>query len=148
MTATTASRESTSPLRDLLDSWVKANLAKDLDAIVSHYSADVLAFDAVMQLQFKGRDAYRAHWKVCLEMCAGPTTFEVNELEQEASGELGFGHFLCYCAGTDAEGKSQGCWLRVSQGYRREGGRWRIAHEHFSVPFDPESGQALFELKP
>ena len=29
--------------------------------------------------------------------------------------------------------------------YRRA---WRIAHEHFSAPFDPESGKALFDLEP
>ncbi len=135
-------------LHGLIDSWVAANLAKNLDAIIEHYAEDVLAFDAILQLQFKGRAAYRAHWQMCLEMCAGPTTFEVRELQQETSGELGFGHFLAYCGGTDAEGKSQGCWLRVSQGYRKQSGRWLIAHEHFSVPFDPESGQALFGLQP
>lgn len=138
----------TTELRGLIDTWVAANLAKNLDAIIEHYAEDVLAFDAILQLQFKGRAAYRAHWQMCLEMCPGPTTFEVRELVQEASGELGFGHFLAHCAGTDAEGKSQGCWLRVSQGYRKQGGRWLIAHEHFSVPFDPESGQALFGLEP
>lgn len=135
-------------LRGLIDTWVAANLAKNLDAIIEHYAEDVLAFDAILQLQFKGRAAYRAHWQMCLQMCAGPTTFEVRELQQEAGGELGFGHFLAYCAGTDAEGKSQGCWLRVSQGYRKQGGRWLIAHEHFSVPFDPQNGQALFGLQP
>lgn len=135
-------------LHGLIDSWVAANLAKNLDAIIEHYAEDVLAFDAILQLQFKGRAAYRAHWQMCLQMCAGPTTFEVRELQQEAGGELAFGHFLAYCGGTDAEGKSQGCWLRVSQGYRKQSGRWLIAHEHFSVPFDPESGQALFGLQP
>ncbi|HSC84655.1 MAG TPA: nuclear transport factor 2 family protein [Pseudomonas sp.] len=139
---------SNTELRGLVESWVAANLAKNLDGIIEHYDKDVRAFDAVMQLQFKGRDVYRAHWQACLDMCPGPSTFEVRELQQEANGELGFGHFLAYCGGTDAEGKSQGCWLRVSQAYRREQGRWRIVHEHFSVPFDPQSGQALFELQP
>jgi ketosteroid isomerase-like protein len=135
-------------LRTLLDSWVKANLAKDLPGIIRHYTADVLAFDAILQLQFKGREAYQAHWQMCLEMCGGPSTFEVRELQLETSGELGFGHFLAHCAGTDAEGKTQGCWLRVSQGYRKQQGVWLIAHEHFSVPFDPQNGTALFGLEP
>lgn len=26
--------------------------------------------------------------------------------------------------------------------FRRTDGRWRVAHEHGSVPFDPASGQA------
>ncbi|WP_447593970.1 YybH family protein [Aquipseudomonas campi] len=135
-------------LAALVDSWVKGNLAKDVEAIIRHYSDDVLAFDAILQLQFKGRAAYKAHWQSCMEMCGGPTTFKVRELQQEADGALGVGHFIAYCGGSDAEGNSQGCWLRVTQVYRRIGGAWKIAHEHFSVPFDPQSGAALFELQP
>jgi len=135
-------------LRALIDSWVAANRAKDVDAILDHYAEDVRAFDAILQLQFVGHAAYKAHWKFCMEHCGGPITFEVDQLQQYASGDLGFGHFLCLCGGTNDEGKSESGWLRVTQCYRREGGRWRIVHDHFSVPFDMENGQALFGLQP
>lgn len=135
-------------LKALLDSWVKANLAKNLDAIIGHYAADVRAFDAILQLQFKGLDAYRAHWQQCLEMCPGAMDFQVRELQQQASVDLGYGHFLLYCAGTDAEGNSQGSWMRVTQCYGKRDGAWKIVHDHFSAPFDPESGTALFGLTP
>ena len=36
----------------------------------------------------------------------------------------------------------------MTQGYRRIGGQWRIVHDHFSAPFNPETAQALFELQP
>ena len=38
--------------------------------------------------------------------------------------------------------------MRVTVCFRRTGGRWLIAHEHFSVPFDMESGKALMNLEP
>jgi ketosteroid isomerase-like protein len=38
--------------------------------------------------------------------------------------------------------------MRGTVGYRRTGGRWLIVHEHYSVPFDPESGKALLRLEP
>jgi len=137
-----------SELRALIDSWVQANLARDVDAILSHYAEDVRAFDAIKQLQFVGHAAYKAHWQFCMEHCGGPITFEVDQLQQWASGDLGFGHFLCLCGGTNAEGKSESGWLRVTQGYRKIDGQWRIVHDHFSVPFDMENGQALFGLQP
>ncbi len=135
-------------LSALIDSWVAANRAKDIDAILDHYAEDVVAFDAIKQLQFIGHDAYKAHWKFCLEHCPGPLSFSVDQVQQWSSGDLGFGHFLCNCGGTDADGKSESGWLRVTQGYRRENGRWRIVHDHFSVPFEMETGQALFNLQP
>jgi PhnB protein len=32
--------------------------------------------------------------------------------------------------------------------FRKTNGTWMIVHEHFSAPFDPESGKALFDLEP
>lgn len=135
-------------LSALLDKWVEGNRAKDVDAIIQHYSPDVVAFDAVLQLQFQGREAYKAHWLNCMEMCSGPTAFEVRELHQESEATIGFGRFIAYCGGTDAEGNAQGCLMRVTQVYRLLGAEWKIVHEHFSVPFDPETGAAIFDQQP
>jgi len=33
-------------------------------------------------------------------------------------------------------------------GYRKIDGTWLVAHEHSSVPFDPESGMAALDLEP
>lgn len=32
--------------------------------------------------------------------------------------------------------------------YRKIDGDWKVVHEHFSTPFDTQSGKALFELQP
>ncbi|MCC2663201.1 MAG: hypothetical protein K0S35_1123, partial [Geminicoccaceae bacterium] len=47
-----------------------------------------------------------------------------------------------------ADGKEQVGWMRATFCCRKTNGRWRIAHEHFSAPFDPESSKALFDLQP
>ena len=69
-----------SQIRALIDDWADALRAKDIDRVMSHYAPDVLAFDAIAQLQFKGRDAYRQHWQACLSMCQDPSIFEIHEL--------------------------------------------------------------------
>jgi ketosteroid isomerase-like protein len=33
-------------------------------------------------------------------------------------------------------------------GYRKQGGRWKVIHQHSSVPFDMTNGQAQLGLKP
>ena len=38
--------------------------------------------------------------------------------------------------------------MRATVCFRKTGRAWRIVHEHFSAPFDPESGKALFDLEP
>jgi uncharacterized protein (TIGR02246 family) len=135
-------------VRDLINSWVKAVHAGDIDRIMSHYAPDILAFDAISQLQFKGADAYTKHWKACLAMCKGPMTFEVHDLNITAGDDLAFCHYLGRCGGTGEDGEEKVGWMRVTVCCRTEKGKWMVVHEHFSAPFDFESGKALTDLQP
>lgn len=140
-------RESESEVRALLDSYCDAVRASDLDGIVGHYAPDVIAYDAAWQLEFRGSTAYRAHWKTCLDMCRH-TRFELSAPVIAASGDLAFAHCLLHCGAVDPDGQEQAGWVRVTWALRKRNGSWLISHEHYSVPFDPESGKALFALQP
>lgn len=135
-------------IRGLLESWLQAVRVKDVDRIMSHYARDVVAFDAIMELQFKGAEAYGAHWKACMEMCPGEMMFEMHELDVTASGDIAFCHYISHCGGTNEKGEEQSGWMRATVCCRNQGGRWLIAHEHFSAPFDCETGKMLTDLKP
>ncbi len=135
-------------IRNLIESWEKAASAGNLDAIMSHYAPEVIAYDAIAALQFKGAEAYKKHWKMCLEMCSGPMTFKMHDLHIGVGEEIAYSHCLNHCGGTDKDGHQHSSWMRVSSAYRKIKGQWRIVHEHFSAPFDPESGKALFDLQP
>ena len=135
-------------IRELLDGWLQAVRARDTKRIMSYYAPDVVAFDAIAALQFKGTEAYGKHWEACLSMCTGPMVFEIRELDIDAEGDVAFAHWLNRCGGIDEQGEEKASWMRVTAGYRRIKGSWRIVHEHFSAPFDMESGKALFGLEP
>ena len=106
------------------------------------------AFDAVGSLKFRGRDAYMQHWAQCLEFCPGPMIFEFDQVEIEVDEQLAFGHALCRCGGGDENGKEVSSWMRVSSGLRKIDGRWLVVHEHFSLPFDMQTGAMLGSLTP
>jgi ketosteroid isomerase-like protein len=135
-------------IRGLLDDWAKAARASDIEGIMATYAPDILSFDAIAQLQFKGAEAYRKHWEACIAMCPGPMIFEIHDLGIETGDGVAFGHYLLRCGGTGPDGREQVGWMRVTVCCRRTHGRWMVAHEHFSVPFDMESGKALLELAP
>jgi ketosteroid isomerase-like protein len=136
----------------VMESWCRAVRAMDIDGIVAHYAADILAFDAVLQLQFKGVDAYREHWAACLTMCPGPTVFELPDLQVTAGDDVAFACGLLRCGPSAEQGEEPGeekaCWMRLTSCLRKAHGKWTIVHEHFSAPFDIETGKALFDLKP
>lgn len=131
-----------------LDAWVAACRSKDVSQIMSHYAEDVVAYDAIGPLRFQGRAAYQAHWQACMEMCGGPGLFEIHQPSFLLSDGLAVVHYLFHCGGSDDKGEMHSSWMRVSQCFRQQDGRWLIAHEHFSMPGDMESGKILFDLQP
>ena len=148
MTLATTRTDETVRIRRLIDHWAEAVRASDLDGIMAAYAPDILSFDAIAQLQFKGAEAYRKHWEACIAMCTGPMIFEVHDLGIESGDDVAFGHYLVRCGGTGEDGKEQVGWMRATVCCRQRNGRWAIAHEHFSVPFDMASGKALLGLEP
>jgi uncharacterized protein (TIGR02246 family) len=148
-TATKLDRpDASQEIQAVIQQWTTAVRDKNLDAIMAYYAPDIVAYDAIVALQFKGAEAYRKHWAFCLGLCEGAMLFELRDLVIHADDEVAFAHWLCSCGATDDKGEQKSSWMRASAGYRRMNGQWKAVHEHFSAPFDMESGKALFDLKP
>ena len=135
-------------IQTLIDTYRDAVMTKNVDKVMALYADDIVSFDAIKALQFKGKEAYRAHWIACMEMCPGPHVFEFHEIAIETSETLAFAHWVANCGGTNEKGETQSCWMRASACYRQVGGTWKIVHEHWSAPFDPMSGATLFDVTP
>ena len=135
-------------VRDVIGQWAVALRAKDIEAVVSHYASDVVAFDVVNPLQFKGTDLLRSRLTEWLESFDGHMGFEVSDLEVEAGNYLAFCYGLNRVIGTKIDGvKIDMCW-RATLCWRKIDGAWKITHSHSSVPFDMTTGSASLDLKP
>ncbi len=99
-------------IRELIDNWAKAFRAKDIDGIMSIYAPDIVSFDAIARLQFKGADAYRKHWEACLSFCQGPIIFEIRDMNIATGDDVAFAHCLNRCGGTDESGEEKASWMR------------------------------------
>ena len=109
---------------NVFESWLSAARTCDLEAIVSLYSPDIVAYDAAAQLEFRGIDAYRKHWEMCISMCENPM-FEAQAPEIAASGDLAFLHTLLRCGTVDDKGVENASWMRLTVAYRKIGaGSW------------------------
>jgi uncharacterized protein (TIGR02246 family) len=148
MATATIGHTAEAEIRGLIKDWAKAAGTFDIDRVMEAYAPDILAFDAIAQLQFKGAQAYREHWQACAAMCPGPMIFEVHDLAIEAGDDVAFGHYLVRCGTIGEDGKEQAGYMRATVCCRRTSGQWKIAHEHFSAPFDPQSSKALLDLEP
>lgn len=130
-----------------VEAWSEAVRLQDISILSECYSPDVRVFDAVTPLQLHGRDSYMEHWQQCLSGCS-LSVFKIKELIIEVDESVAVCSFLNYCGGVDEKGKEEACWLRATQVYRIIENHWMIIHEHFSAPFDMQTGETCFDLTP
>lgn len=136
-------------IRELVERWLEAVRAKDIEGVMSHYTSDVLTFDIAPPLEYRGIDTYRKNWEGWLPTFRGPVGYEIRDLSITASDDIAFSHSLNRISGTRTDGEETDVWVRVTVCYRKVGGKWMITHEHISVPFYMDgSDRAAVDLKP
>jgi ketosteroid isomerase-like protein len=136
--------------RALEQRFAAAFRAKDVNAIMAFYVPDesLHVFDVIPPREYVGATAYRKDWETFLGMFDGPITFEISDLKVTTGEDVAFSHSIQHFAGKLKNGSPLDVTVRVTDGYRRVGGKWLIAHEHVSVPVDLETGKGDLSSKP
>ncbi|HET9839435.1 MAG TPA: nuclear transport factor 2 family protein [Candidatus Angelobacter sp.] len=135
----------------VIDPWLVAFKAKDSAKVMTFYGPgdSVLAFDVVPPRQYATHEAYQKDYEELFKMIDGPLNAEVNDLSITSNGsDMAYGHSIDHLAGKTPDGKQIDLTVRVSDVYRKIGGKWLIVHEHVSVPVDIMTGQADLQSKP
>lgn len=129
-------------IRELLETRTRAFARRDAATAAAAYDDDLVLYDAVGPFVRRGEDpAERLEgWIASYRTGIG---HEIRDLEITAAADLAFCHFLVRISGTMRDGTDVGMWVRATSCLRRRDGVWTIVHEHASVPFDAETGQAV-----
>ena len=135
-------------IRQRINRLVEALRAMDLEGVMSLYAPDIVSFDIVPPLQHVGAKAKEKNWADAFAMYQRPLGYEIRDLTLTLGDDVAFGHSLNRVSGTLKNGNRTGFWLRWTACFRKIDGNWLIAHDHVSVPLDPESGRALLNLEP
>jgi uncharacterized protein (TIGR02246 family) len=130
----------------LFQQLVRAHAGHDADAIVEAYAADAVIYDLAPPLGHRGmnRDsvaAWLAGWD-------GPIQIDARDVNLTVDRDVAFASALNRMRGRQS-GEDQDLWYRTTMCLRKTNGRWRIAHDHSSVPFYMDgSDRAAVDLKP
>lgn len=133
-------------LRDMIQAQMDALCAKDIDGIMAVYGDEFHAFDAIPPFQYRDPASWRQVWEECLPHFPESFGIELRDLELTVGTDLAYAHWLSRFTG-DEDHPATRNWLRFTAVYRKTDGRWRTVHEHISVPFDPETSQAILTLE-
>jgi uncharacterized protein (TIGR02246 family) len=149
MTAESSKPTDEAEIRAVVDGWVKAISAKDVDAVMSHYAADIVTFDLAPPLQYTGVDALKKSLEAWFPTFRGPVGYEIRNLCIIAGDDVAFCRSLNRISGMRTDGEDTNVWVRATVGLRKIDGKWLIVHEHLSVPFYMDgSDRAAVDLKP
>jgi ketosteroid isomerase-like protein len=137
-----------SDLHALFEARAAAVWDKDIDRLLAVYTADVVYFDVVPGLRYVGTAALRDRFLHWFSSYQSPIGQAARDITIDASGDLAIAHMLIHASGTLATGRAVAFWVRVTDACRRTDGRWRITHEHVSLPVDLQAGKPALDLTP
>ena len=135
-------------IRNLIDGFVKAIRAKDINGVMSVFDPEVVSFDLGAPLQHGGGATFMKRWQELFKSYQSSIEYEVRDLSITVGDDVAFSHSLNRTSGTMKNGQKTDRWLRWTACYRKTNGKWLIVHEQVSVPVDMRSGKAMLDLQP
>lgn len=134
-------------IRTLVERWVAAVHAGDLDGVLADHAPDIVMFDVPPPREgARGIDAYRATWPDVLAWQRQGACFELTSLEVTAGADVAFAVALLRCGEPQALQRDPDLRMRLTLGLRKEDGRWVVGHEHHSFP-DTSAGDDRTEAE-
>jgi ketosteroid isomerase-like protein len=138
--AVTTLNEDVSQLHLLERTFATAMNKKNVDGVMAVYAPgnSLFVFDVVGPpgAHF-GWEEYREAFRQMFASISGPLHFAINDLDVQVSGDVAYGRSLQRVSGVrNKEGKPFDYTVRVTDVYRRVGGKWLIVQEHISLPID------------
>lgn len=137
-----------SELRALIDERVKAIASRDAQYLADAQDPEVLAFNVLPPLRLRGSDQVAEQTRAWFDGYADGPGYEVHDLRIDVDGSVGSTAFLYHVTGTLHSGDEVSMWVRATLVWKKIDGRWRIVHDHESIPWDPSTGQGLASLEP
>jgi uncharacterized protein (TIGR02246 family) len=121
-------------IRTLIERWAKAVRDQDRSGILANHDPGFLMFDVPPPFLSRGLDAYWKTWELFFSCAEKPVTFFLGDLEITCGQNVAFATAVGNCVGTDKNGNREPLELRLTIGLKRLAGKWRIMHEHHSLP--------------
>ena len=121
-------------IRALIERWSQAVRDQNMDGIRADHDPDILLFDVPLPLLSRGLDAYMASWEAFLSSSEKPIVFDFQDIEISAGSDVAFATAVGRCVNIDSSGNREPLVFRLTMGLRKVDARWRVMHEHHSLP--------------
>ncbi|MEP7324225.1 MAG: nuclear transport factor 2 family protein [Saprospiraceae bacterium] len=133
-------------IRKMIVDLYDALSAKDVRKMMAYYADDVVVYDVKPPFQTKGAVIWRHTWEACMPYFPDQFSVAIKDLYIHVSSDIAIAHWMFRLVGPEKEHDAMQTWMRATTGYKKIKGKWKIVHEHGSLPFDPHTTKAIFSL--
>ena len=130
----TPSAQDEAEIRSLIERWARAVRDEDRAVIREDHDPDMVLFDVPPPLVFKGLDAYMVTWEMFFSRAEKPVVFDFYDVRVTCGVDVAFATAIGKCVDVDPGGKREPLEFRLTMGLKKIAGRWRVMHEHHSLP--------------
>jgi uncharacterized protein (TIGR02246 family) len=121
-------------IRELIERWAKAVREENRAAIRADHDPGILMFDVPPPFRSRGLDEYMATWETFFACADKPASFAFRDVEVTCGQDVAFATAIGRCSYITAQGQREPLDFRLTMGLRKIEGRWRVMHEHHSLP--------------
>jgi uncharacterized protein (TIGR02246 family) len=118
----------------------------DIDRIMGFYAPDCVLWDVVTPLQFAGEQAIRENIADLFGSLRS-LRIKLRELTVHGDRQLAIARCILELTAIGARGRTSTMTCRITDCWQKNDERWRIIHEHASMPGDLRTGQIEFNAK-
>jgi ketosteroid isomerase-like protein len=135
-------------VHEVIHSFARAVRLGDVQSMISFCAPDLVAFGLTPPLKLQGTEAVAQSWCKAIAAYDTPLDYEIAQLKVFVDGSLALCRGLSRFGGKRPSGEQGSLWMCLTLGLRKVEHDWKIIHQHVSVPFNMETGQALTHLQP
>jgi uncharacterized protein (TIGR02246 family) len=130
----TSNSKDEAEIRSLIARWARAVREEDRAAIRENHDPDIVMFDVPPPFISRGLDAYMATWEIFFSRAEKPVAFDLSDLQVTCGADVAVATAIGRCVDVDPSGKREPLQFRLTMGFRKIDGQWRVMHEHHSLP--------------
>jgi uncharacterized protein (TIGR02246 family) len=130
----TSTAQDEADIRSLIARWANAVREEDRAGIREDHDLAVLMFDVPPPSVSRGIDAYMATWETFFSRAEKPVAFDFHDVDITCGADVAFATAIGNCVDIDPSGKREPLEFRLTMGLKKIDGRWRVTHEHHSLP--------------
>ena len=135
-------------IKQVIEKRVSAIKDRNVEMEIANYSKDLISYDVVGQLKYKGVDAIKNRFIEWLSTLDKIIDFEITDVKITSNSDIAYCSSLNHINAKTVDGNTLDMYWRETTCYKKKDGTWKISHVHSSVPFNAENGMASTGLKP